>query len=308
MTAQSAKERMQRLLVILPWLVGRGSATFDELTERFGGSRADLVRDLEGAATCGLPPYQPGELFDILVDDDEVSVWKLDSYQRPPRLTSHEAVALLTAGATLLKLPGSQSDGALASALSKINEALGGRRVEVDLDTPECFEVMRDAIASHRVVKLSYASASSDDVTERFIEPVALSTNSGSWYVSAWCRRAGDYRQFRLDRVREAELTEEVVPPSESHLSPPESLLDGELASAVIEIRSEMRWMVDSLPGTVLTAVGGDRLRVEVKVTTAEWLAILLLRLGPSARLVAPEQWLDLGAQAATELLRTYRR
>ena len=51
------KVRLRRLLVILPWLAERGSASLAEMSERFQISEMELVADLEQAAMCGLPPF-----------------------------------------------------------------------------------------------------------------------------------------------------------------------------------------------------------------------------------------------------------
>ena len=53
---QPLKDRMRRLLIMLPWLMERGSASIIEMCERFQVSEQQLVSDLEQAAMCGLPP------------------------------------------------------------------------------------------------------------------------------------------------------------------------------------------------------------------------------------------------------------
>ena len=64
-------ERLRRLLVMLPWLMEREEVPLAEVAERFSVSEAELVKDLELASMCGLPPYQD-ELVDLYIDDDMV--------------------------------------------------------------------------------------------------------------------------------------------------------------------------------------------------------------------------------------------
>ena len=54
---------------MLPWLMERGQASLAEMAERFQISEAELVRDLEQAAMCGLPPFLD-EVIDLYIDDD----------------------------------------------------------------------------------------------------------------------------------------------------------------------------------------------------------------------------------------------
>ncbi|MGH9028123.1 MAG: WYL domain-containing protein, partial [Acidimicrobiales bacterium] len=62
-----AGRRLHRLLAVLTWLARSGRAPVSELAERFGLSPEDLVSDLELAACCGLPPYTPDQLMEIIV-------------------------------------------------------------------------------------------------------------------------------------------------------------------------------------------------------------------------------------------------
>jgi predicted DNA-binding transcriptional regulator YafY len=50
----------------------------------------------------------------------------------------------------------------------------------------------------------------------------------------------------------------------------------------------------------------GNRLQVELTIVSEEWLAELLLRLGPSATVLAPHEWSGLGAVAAADVLARY--
>ena len=94
---QPVKERMRRLLVMLPWLMERGSATLAEMCERFQVSERDLVSDLEQAAMCGLPPYLD-EVVDLFIDEGVAHVGVPRFFTKPLRLTAPEGFTLITAG------------------------------------------------------------------------------------------------------------------------------------------------------------------------------------------------------------------
>jgi proteasome accessory factor C len=102
---QPLKDRMRRLLVMLPWLMERGSATLAEMCERFQVSERDLVSDLEQAAMCGLPPYLD-EVVDLFIDEGVAYVGVPRFFTRPLRLTAPEGFTLITAGRAALALPG----------------------------------------------------------------------------------------------------------------------------------------------------------------------------------------------------------
>src|SRR5271170_870471 len=143
-----AGQRLLRLLAVLTWLARRGSAPLAELAEQFSLSAEDLVADLELAACCGLPPYTPDQLMEIVVDEEEVTAHLGSELARPRRLSSAEGFALAASARAILAVPGADVDGSLQRALAKLDSTLGERdRLVVDLDDPRQLTEVRDAAA-----------------------------------------------------------------------------------------------------------------------------------------------------------------
>ena len=118
--------RFRRLLAMVTWLAARKSAKLSELAEQFNMSEDDIERELMLVSMCGLPPYSPDQLIDVLVIDDVVEARIPDYFHRPRQLTANDALSLLTAGRTLLAVPGADQSGPLARALDKLSDTLGG--------------------------------------------------------------------------------------------------------------------------------------------------------------------------------------
>ena len=68
-----ASERLRRLLVVVPYLVQHPGTSIREATELFDLSEAELLDDLNLLFVSGLPPYGPGDLIDV--DIQEGRVW-----------------------------------------------------------------------------------------------------------------------------------------------------------------------------------------------------------------------------------------
>ena len=128
-------DRLRRLLVMLPWLMERGEVSVAEMCRRFELSEQELVKDLELAAMCGLPPFVD-EMVDVFIDDGMVFAGVPRLFTRPLRLTAPEGFALLAAARVAMQLPGADADGALARALHKLAAALGDDGVVVDAPQP----------------------------------------------------------------------------------------------------------------------------------------------------------------------------
>ncbi|HML00613.1 MAG TPA: WYL domain-containing protein, partial [Acidimicrobiales bacterium] len=219
-----AGQRLRRLLAVLTWLARVQRAPVAELAERFSMSPDELVADLELAACCGLPPYTPDQLMEIVVDDQEVVANLGDELARPRRLTAAEGFALAAAARAILDSAGLDgakagtdgAGGALASALSKLDTALAGGSegrapagngdgteasspaggLQVDLGEAAHLAQVRAAVEGGRQLAVRYYSLSSDEESERVIDPLALVALEGHWYLDAYCHRASGIRRF----------------------------------------------------------------------------------------------------------------
>ena len=94
--------RLRRLLAILAWLAQVGEAPIDEVAARFDLSPTALVTELEMAACCGVPPYTPDQLMEIVVTDSTVATWAGTALARPRRLSPPEGFALAASARALL--------------------------------------------------------------------------------------------------------------------------------------------------------------------------------------------------------------
>jgi proteasome accessory factor C len=316
-----AGSRLLRLLAVLTWLARRGRAPVAELSERFGLAPEELIADLELAACCGLPPYTPDQLMEIVVDDHEVVANLGAELARPRRLTAAEGFALATSARAIAAVPGADPDGALQRALAKLDAVLGDRgALRVDLREPAHLAVIRQAAQEGRQLELHYYSASSDRESTRVVDPVAVLSIEGRWYLDGYCHNAEGMRRFRVDRVSGARPTGAAAchgaapPPGRSGRAGDaapgvEAFVPGpEATVARLAVDAEAAWIMEALP-TLGSEPGPDgRTVVTLGVTSTVWFGRLLLRLGPHAEVIDPPELAEAGRQAARQLLARYRR
>ncbi len=316
-SAPDTAGRLRRLLAILAWLAQVGEAPIDEAAARFDLTPDALVTELEMAACCGVPPYTPDQLVEIVVTDTTVSTRVGTALTRPRRLSPPEGFALAASARALLAVPGSDEGGALSRALGKLDRALGGEQVGVELDTPVLLSVVGAAVSSGGRLAISYYSASSDRVSDRQIDPIRLFASEGHWYVDAWCTLAGDLRRFRVDRINAAQpvaVTSDDVAGEGSDRRPApdhggfEPFVPGPDSRRVrLSLEPSTAWLVESIPASGPPVPVDGRIEVDVFVAGDAWLERLLLRLGPDAEVVFPEEYKTLGAEAADRILQRYR-
>lgn len=309
---RGAEERLRRLLVMLPWLMERGEVSVAETAARFGLSDAEVVRELELAAVCGLPPFVD-ELIDVFIDDGMIWVGVPRLFTRPLRLNSVEAWELLAAGRAAMELPGADPDGPLGRGLAKLAAALGEddtAGVRIDLDRPEHTDAVADAVHDDAELRITYRSASSDEVTERVIAPRQVFTDRGEWYVSADDERSGEQRTFRIDRIESVERTGRTTEPSDRELPRPgDWFADGSVRRATVRLAPGARWLLERNPVDEVSEPDAEGwVTARLPVASDGWWERTLLRLGADAEVVDPADDSDLAARVAARVLERYRR
>lgn len=317
MSRTTAADRVERILSILPHLATTQGERLDDLAERFGVDPEELRQDLELCFyRVGVHPFTPDALVEVLIDedDDTVTVHFGDYFARPLRLTPDEALRLLAAGRAVLESQGDAPDAVLASAVAKLADVVGEHRpgaLDVSLGDadPEVLRTVGEAVEQRRRLRLDYYSHGRDVRSERDVDPWALQSDEGHWYLTGWCHQAADRRVFRVDRIAAATPTGEGFPPPDVPSGPPVDLAE---AAAAVEllVPPEAAWVADAYPTEAVERLDDGRLRVVLRVAATPWLERLLLRLGPGvqARELDSGTSLDgMRARAATRLLERYR-
>lgn len=309
---RSAGERLRRLLVMLPWLMERGEVSVAETAARFGLTEQEVVRELELAAMCGLPPFVD-ELIDVFIDEGMIWVGVPRLFTRPLRLNSVEAWELLAAGRAAMELPGADREGPLGRGLEKLAAALGEddtSGVRIDLDGPPLTEEIVAAMHAGAQLRIQYWSASNEEITARLIVPRQVFSDRGEWYVTADDDRSGEVRTFRIDRIEAAERTGATEAASDRELPRPgDWFADGSIPRVTVRLSPAARWVTERYPVDEVSDPDPDgSVTARLPVASEAWLVRTLLRLGPDAEIVEPSAYREVASDAAARVLARYRR
>ena len=311
--AAGSAARMQRLLAMVPWIAAHDGPTLAEVGERFGLTEKELAADLDVMWLVGLPPYTPDALVDVVQEGDRVWIHFADVFESPQRLTPDQAVALLTAGASVLALPGAERDGPLGRGVAKLASVLGvdaEQVLDVDLGIggAEVLDVLRTAVTEHRRVHLDYYSYGRDERTERDVDPYLVHAEDGSLYVLGHCHLAGGERRFRVDRIAAATLLDERFEPPVTTAPAGVFQPDDDDPRVELELDPSAAWVAEAYPVEDVEVRADGTLRVRLAVAAEAWFERLLVGLGPQARVLdAPPSLADAGRRASARILDRYR-
>lgn len=292
-----ASERLRRLLVVVPYVVQHPGSRIADLTRAFDVDERELLEDLERLFLSGLPPYGPGDLIGVDIQDGRVWIDMADYFARPLRITKPEAQALVLQGTSVAAMPGLGESAPLASALGKLRAGLGddvarlAEHVEVadDVRPLETIAALREAVRDHARVRIEYYAASTTETTTREIDAEEVFFAMGNWYVAAWDHRSDEERLFRADRIRSLEPTDATFEPRGLQ-GAGRPLYTPTPADVPIRLRvgPEGRWIAEYYAVDEVVELADGGLEVEFPASRLEWVARLVLRLGPDVVVLEP--------------------
>jgi len=305
-------DRLGRLLNLVPYLLARPGILVSEAAADQGVSERQLREDLELLWVCGLPGYGPGDLIDMALDGDRVTISHDAGIDRPLRLTQDEALALVVALRMLAETPGTGNRDVIERALAKIESAAGDLAdapVAVRLPAnAERLDQIRTAVEGGHALRMTYYTAARDETTERVVDPMRVLMVEGRAYLEAWCRRAEATRMFRVDRIDAfTELDEPSDPPVEAV---PHDVSTGvfhptpDLPLVTVRMGRGSRWIAEYYPVESIRR-DGDEWVVTMRVTDLGWAQRLLLG-RPDVTVVGPPELLERIRAQATAALDRY--
>lgn len=270
----SARERLTRLLSLVPYLAEHPGADLEETAEYFGIDSTTLIDDLQLLFVTGRPGHMPDDLIDATWEGGKIFISNADEVSVPVRLSAEEAGTLILALELFDSMPGLDT-AAVRSAADKLRTAAGK-----NLNTPvevtripvneDLLADVRKAITEGAALRIDYYVASRDELTSRVIAPSRL-TPGADWYLDSWCYSAGASRRFALSNIRDWGWAEH--PPLAETSSEDESRV------VTMTLSGDGAWLADELEllDREYSANGGGSVTITLLVHSLDWLSKFLL-------------------------------
>lgn len=275
--------QINRLFEIIYILLDKGIVKADELAERFEVSRRTVYRDIELLSQSGIPIYTSrgknggiGILENFVLDKSVLS-----------ETEQTEIISALCAMANLPNAEKSSVKNKLSSLFKKDNASW----ISVDfsdwnIGQKEVFDKLKSAVIEKRVVWIKYIN-SRGEISQRSIEPLCLYFKSRAWYLISYCRNAEAYRMFRLSRMKEVTISEEVFEREMPEYEYNEKQYDVRETEVTIRINPRMEYRVyDEF--TEVTKDKEGYFTVKICCPVDEWLYGYILSFGEYAEVLSP--------------------
>lgn len=202
--------RIDRLQAILTQLQTKKVVKAQEIANRFGISLRTVYRDIRALEEGGVPIGAEAGIGYFLDDD----------YSLPPIMfTIEEASAIVMAGKLMAYTSDKEVDCAFQNALYKIKSVIKSEDKEILEKLDNSVKVftglteapkknsiylqdIQQALIQSKILQLAYFAHYNQELTLREVEPIGLVFYALNWHLIAYCRLRGDYRDFRLDRIK----------------------------------------------------------------------------------------------------------
>lgn len=282
--------KIDRLIGILSVLLQKETVTAPYLAERFEVSRRTINRDIEDLSKAGIP----------IVTRQGVGggISIMENYKiNQTLLTTAEMQDILAGLRSLDSVNGTNRYGLLMEKLSAGSSDFmtGNQSVLIDLSSwykdslaPK-IALIRRAIESRRELTFFYYSPGGEG--ERVIEPYYLLFRWSSWYVWGWCKTREDFRLFKLNRMDQVRLSDQVFSGREVPLPDlrNERIFPGHISVKAL-FDAACKWRLVEEFGTECFAQQADgRLLFQADYTDREHLLSWLFTFQEKAEVLEPE-------------------
>ncbi len=239
----SARDRLERLLYVLPRAAHPEGARIDELARALEVESAEILADIEEATERVF--YHPAGMVDTLnlsVEGDVVRLYGRE-FNRPVRLNAREAMAL-GLGLRVLAAEAEPMRRDEINALARVLEAAEyAPGVELELGEDDYRGALAEAIDNRAYCNILYLKADGSEPNERRVAPVRLMYARGHWYVRAYEQES--LRNYRLDRILELQASLEQHSYTDAPADTQAFSTDGAQRVTVRYSREVARWVAE---------------------------------------------------------------
>lgn len=205
------EKMINRLLGIIYILISKGTVTATELAGRFEVSTRTIYRDVETLSMAGIPVYaKKGKNGGICLMENFVLNKMLISQEEQQEiltaLLSVRETSVTEERDTLQKLGEFFETKPIDWLAIDLSDWSGSRR--------QLYEDIRRAVLGRKVISFDYYGQNGE-MRRRTVEPVQMVFKEYTWYLKAYCRLRGDFRFFKLFRMKELVVSEEIFVPRE---------------------------------------------------------------------------------------------
>lgn len=209
--------RTERLSAILIQLQSHSQVKAKQISERFDISLRTVYRDIRALEEAGIP----------IIGNPGVGYSLVEGYKLSPLMfTQEEALSFLIAEKLIYELADTESNRHFRSGIEKIRAVMrmADKKILEIMDDnvavlntyksssyyPDILLSVLQSIYQKRILSISYLAGNTHRASERKVEPAGIFFSGLNWYMMAYCLRKDSTLIFRIDRIKEITILDEL--------------------------------------------------------------------------------------------------
>ncbi len=299
--------KIERLLEILQILMLKGRVTAKELSDRFEVSSRTIYRDIDTLSLAGIPVFSErgkGGGIGLLPEYTIANSFLTEKEQREVlfALQSLSAAEFPDIDNTLEKI-GKVFKGAPQTSWIDVDFSFFGSGKE----EKGKFDIIKKAILAKRVLSFDYFSAYGGK-TSREIEALKLIFKGRAWYLYGFCREKQDFRVFRVSRMKNLFLSEEIFEREAEGDFSFENAGSASLVTLTLKFSGDVFYrLCDEFESSQIESAPDRSYIVTVQYPYEEWVVGHLLSFGSDLEILSPAYVKDAVVAKAEELIKKYK-
>ncbi|MBE6070409.1 MAG: YafY family transcriptional regulator [Clostridium butyricum] len=297
--------QINRLFEIIYILLNKKNITAKELSEHFEVSQRTIYRDIDTLCECGIPIYT--------IKGKGGGISLLDNFILNKSILSENEQNEIISALQSLQATNYKDNNTVLSKLSNLFGSNNTNWIEIDFsgwstNSEENFSALKYSILNTKVASFDYYSSYGEKTT-RSVEPLQLWFKDKNWYLKAFCRLKQSYRIFRLSRIKNLSVSDEVfirkLPEDKFKTKSKDE--NRNIINLKLNIDNSQSYRVyDEFDYDQIVLNDDNTFTITTSYPDGEWVYSYILSFGPSARVLEPKYIQDIIKNRLKKMINNY--
>ncbi|WP_297135361.1 helix-turn-helix transcriptional regulator [Terrisporobacter sp.] len=302
--------KINRLTEIILILLNKKNITAKELADKFQVSIRTIYRDIETLSSSGVPVYmnkgKGGGIF--LLEDFSINKAILSENDK------HSLTLALKALSSIQYPEVNSIINKVGFIKNKNNEE---EWIDIDLSRwgsklrkDDKFTKVKDAILNNQLIEFTYVNSLANK-SIRKVEPSKLIYKGQSWYLYGYCRLKKDFRLFKISRIKDLILKEEVF--EKRSIDSIESNMMEQNVENIVKLKLKVKRealyrLFDDFDEESIIDNNDGTYEVNIEFPENDWLYGYILSFGPYVEVLEPAHIRNIVLQRMKETIKIYSK
>lgn len=302
--------KINRLTEIILILLNKKNITAKELADKFQVSIRTIYRDIETLSSSGVPVYmnkgKGGGIF--LLEDFSINKAILSENDKHSLILALKALSSIQYPEvnSVINKVGFMKNKNNEEEWIDIDLSRWGSRLKKD----DKFTKVKDAILNNQLIEFTYVNSLANK-SIRKVEPNKLIYKGQSWYLYGYCRLQKDFRLFKISRIKDLILKEEVFE-KRSIDSIESNMMESHLENIVklrLKVKREALYrLFDEFDEESIIDNNDGTYEVNIEFPENDWLYGYILSFGPYVEVLDPIHIRNIVLQRMKETIKIYSK